>query len=676
MAPLTKALLIVALAGPVLAYESYEPYRDGRVRYLEAGAVLQRATESAAEEAVRNMPFLPGDRVWTDDWGRIEFQFADGTLLRLDRRSKLDYIAQEGDRVVLRVWSGAVQVRSLDAQGNGHLEIETPAGVVLVDEPGAYRVDVVGAETRLSVYDGEARIEGPEGRARVGPGERCYAVRGEAPEAPHPFDRSDEDSFSAWNQDRDAEDVWASGRREYLPEEVAPYAVDLESHGTWYFDVSVGHVWRPRVGPGWYPYREGRWIWTAFGWTWLPYEPWGWAPFHYGRWGFSDPLGWYWVPGPRWGPAWVAWSVGPRHVGWCPLGRQDRPIVLPHYRGRAVPRGSAAAPWTYVEHAHLRSQGLSRRFVAADQVPSSGLRTLDLPGQRLDHDLRVTDRPVARSRDGAVSRGLPRSGTVNHSPGDTVPELRRDPFTTIPIPRARAPRDGLHLTTGERATPSGDAPARAGARSAPAARPTDGRHQATRPTDRHSAPDSSVESGSRVRPGASEQDVLRRFFGPLTGRSEGGRSRSPEAVPRSDTRGPSVAGPRSRSADPERTSPREPRRSVPATTPPERKPGSSHLRSDGWRELRRYQSGSRTVSEPRPAERAPHTTSGWRSSEPRLRSVPSRLAPPSHPRSAPAQDHPRASSPPRVRRVEPRSQSQSAPRPKAAATRPSDKQRH
>ena len=72
-------------------------YDHGRVRLAEGGVTLQRATDTAAEEAQGNAPFLPGDRVWTDGGGRAEFQLPDGALLRLDRRSKLDYITHDGE---------------------------------------------------------------------------------------------------------------------------------------------------------------------------------------------------------------------------------------------------------------------------------------------------------------------------------------------------------------------------------------------------------------------------------------------------------------------------------------------------------------------------------------------------------------------------------------------------
>jgi ferric-dicitrate binding protein FerR (iron transport regulator) len=104
-------LALVALAAPAAAQEDY---RHGRIRYLEPGVTLQRGTETGAEEAVVNLPYLPGDRVWTDANGRAEFQFEGGALVRLDSRSKLDYAAHEEGRegrVVLRLWSGGLYLR-------------------------------------------------------------------------------------------------------------------------------------------------------------------------------------------------------------------------------------------------------------------------------------------------------------------------------------------------------------------------------------------------------------------------------------------------------------------------------------------------------------------------------------------------------------------------------------
>jgi hypothetical protein len=59
-------VVFLALMGLAVPGTAQEEYRHGRIRYLEPQVTLQRATETGAEEAVVNLPFLPGDRVWTD----------------------------------------------------------------------------------------------------------------------------------------------------------------------------------------------------------------------------------------------------------------------------------------------------------------------------------------------------------------------------------------------------------------------------------------------------------------------------------------------------------------------------------------------------------------------------------------------------------------------------------
>jgi ferric-dicitrate binding protein FerR (iron transport regulator) len=100
-------------------------YRHGRIFFVEPGVTLQRATEVSAEEALANLPFLPGDRVWTDTAGRTEFQFPDGSVVRLDRRSKLDYAGHEegtDERVVLRRRGASCGTRGAPVR------VETPPG--------------------------------------------------------------------------------------------------------------------------------------------------------------------------------------------------------------------------------------------------------------------------------------------------------------------------------------------------------------------------------------------------------------------------------------------------------------------------------------------------------------------------------------------------------------------
>ena len=422
-----------------------QSYRHGRVRHVEEGVSIQRATETGSEEATVNLPFLPGDRVWTDGGGRAEFQFAGGSLLRLDSASKLDYVAHDDgrdERIVLRLWSGALFLHLRDRR-DGPFEVETPGGVITTGNRGVLRIDVQSGETRVSVFEGEATLEGAQ-PIRVRAGERVYARRGEVEEGPTQFDRAEGDEFAEWDDGRQEQTAYAANRQEALPDDVAPYADELDRHGAWYYETEVGHVWRPYVAAGWQPYSNGRWTWSVFGWTWVPYESWGWAVSHYGRWGFTPALGWYWIPGATWAPAWVSWAVGGDYVGWCPLGYRDRPVLVydrPGYgtRGHAVARGAtsvAETPWIYLRRGDVGARDLTRRRVQLDGSAAQQVRILETAQARLTRDLAVTDAA-------AMARAVPRNTSSRPQMSDTVPEMRGDALTQIPIARRRGrPADG------------------------------------------------------------------------------------------------------------------------------------------------------------------------------------------------------------------------------------------
>ncbi len=433
----TLALAGAGLMDPARAAAEDEPFRHGYVRHVEAGVTLHRATEVSAEEALVNLPFLPGDRVWSDASGRAEFQFPGGTLVRLDSRSKLDYSGHEegqGERIVLRLWSGSLIVRARTADGV-RFEVETPAGTVELLEAAMVRLDVEAGEARVSVYRGAAVLDDGRARVRVEAGERTLARWGESAAVPEAFDIALDDDFALWDDAREAEARLAARSSEYLPAELDPYAGELERNGSWRFEASVGYVWAPRVASGWSPYTNGHWSWTPYGWTWIPYETWGWAPFHYGRWGLSASFGWYWAPGSAWGPGWVSWGVGGGYVGWCPLGWRDRPVYPWHGSfngGHAVPRRGGHGGWNVVREGDFGGRDVARRRVPLAGIEPGVLRVADSPSLRPTRDGRslLASNPAGR----AISR--------RPTPGDFVRELAVDNKTTIPSPWLRRGRDG------------------------------------------------------------------------------------------------------------------------------------------------------------------------------------------------------------------------------------------
>jgi len=627
-------LLLLGLAAMPAAAQDNDSH--GRVYDLEPGVMLQRATEAGAEEAVVNLPFLPGDRVWTDASGRADFQFPDGTRLRLDNRSKIDYAAHDegrDERISLRLWSGGMYLHVRGGRDRADYEIETPNGLIETQGEGVYRLDVDSGETRLTVYEGEATLDSGHRRVTVGAGMRSYARRGESPERPRAFDAEENDEFASWDQEREERETRTASSRRYLPEELDAYAPEFERNGTWYNETEVGYVWRPQVAVGWRPYTNGRWVWTAYGWTWVPGERWGWAASHYGRWGHSGGLGWYWIPGNTWGPAWVSWATGGGYVGWCPLGRYDRPVYQPRQYGYAGARGSVGSGWSFVRREEMSARDVARRRVETVPEGVVNVRIAESARVRPTRDLRELTE---------VNLAVPRAVRVKPTPGDSVLELQRDNQTQVGV--------GPLTPSGRRRNGSARNDEAAGdGRDRAVARPSDPRPETARPEPRHPTDVRSPGRSERVvsepggaaaregrppstnrdtdrgrdRGGESDREVLRPIFRPLSepGKAQGGDNSRTRDEDRARPWSGGVAPP-----DQTRTPPREdgysrPRESSP---PPRSEPRTASPRSEPRSEPREQA----PRSEPR--SQAPR-------SEPRSSSPPPRAsAPPPHASAPPA----------------------------------------
>jgi hypothetical protein len=613
-----KAALTLALGlsmGSLAALSSAQDFRfrDGRFLETLGGVTLQRADEASSDEAVRNMPFLPGDRVWTDDSGRAEIVFAEGEILWVAERSKVDSLGRGGreqdERLGLRVFAGSfgARVRS----GGPGFEFRAPGGSLTTAGAASFRVDVRAGETVVSVSEGEVLTDFAGERMTVRSGERIrYADQ--TVDGPFKYQRASVDSFDRWCEERSGElSRMASDRADSdnrLPDELDAYDDELGQNGEWVYDEPQGYVYVPRVASDWAPYTYGRWVYTLYGWTWVADEPWGFVTSHYGRWGYSSRIGWHWMPRTGFAGAWVGWSTPVGRwsdtIGWCALGFNDRPVgSFASYGsgGRAVPRGESrnaatGRGWSFTNRSDMGRASVHRNRV---EMPESEAQRAVVwnQGTAPDRQFRETrsgaDRRSGREGQGfgdavgAVSRGQDRSGGgrddgariyVRPSPGDSTPELRSDPTTTIPSPESRRGRTigqdgfkdeqnnqnnrrgrtrvyGSSVSMDETATPPASDPARQ--------RPVDRSGSASRPASTPVPTDESARAeGSRERP--TRDPLLSRFFRSITSPDRGTNR---ETSPRGDDGAVRRREPSSRDDSSTREStPRE--RSRPETTRP------------------------------------------------------------------------------------------------------------
>ena len=304
------------------------PVRLARFAYLQ-GEVTWREDENAAwSSASVNLPIRQGAQVWVPEHGRAEIQFDDGSILRLGSGALVTlqtlYSDAEGEFTEVKLSEGLASLRLRHEKSV--YQIDTPFVSVKTTGPSKIRVGA-GSAVEVAVRQGDATIEGSQGREDLHAGDYVYLADADASYEVRGLPGAD--SWEQWNTERDrALDVAASRpSSEYLPPNIALVQPNLDEYGTWRDDADYGHVWCPRVvETSWRPYYNGRWTWVEpFGWTWVSNEAWGWAPYHYGTW-VSRPYGWAWCPGPvtqYWSPAVVHFCEVDNRVAWCALSPSE-----------------------------------------------------------------------------------------------------------------------------------------------------------------------------------------------------------------------------------------------------------------------------------------------------------------------------------------------------------------
>jgi len=437
------AALVILGAGPESlasqADTSGPPGRVGRVAYLAGGVSLQVSGDTSWTTATINYPLSTGDRLYVDQGGRAEIEFG-GTTLRLSDATDATVTDLTDNLLQVGLATGTARLTVLALDAGDSLEIDTPAGPLVITAPGVYRVAISPDHGTIVAVDHGALTVG--GGADAVPVAEGHAVQlsGDDTLEVSDVDLPPETDFDRWAGDRDR-GLAASPTAQYVSPETPGYA-DLDAAGAWEPDETYGPVWYPAAVPvGWAPYRYGRWVWTErWGWTWVESEPWGYAPFHYGRWVHLR-RGWGWVPGPVvrrpcYAPALVVFvGVGDAGVqAWFPLG--PREPYNPWYHAGDRYRRRVNGPdidITVVDIERTRYRNRSLGFTAVSAATFRG----GVPVARRT----VTVRPTVIQRASIIPHPplMPTVVAMRGRPAPRPPVARYVTTVVRPIPIRRAP---------------------------------------------------------------------------------------------------------------------------------------------------------------------------------------------------------------------------------------------
>src|SRR5207245_10310930 len=121
-----------------------------RVRYLEGSLVLRRPGDAEVAQASINSPLAPGGSAWTEE-GRAEIELADGSVIRLDGGTRVDFRAlcdvnnnyEKTNLIALE--QGSLRIEASEPQGSDKVfQIDTDGGSVYLLSGGSFRIDAEG----------------------------------------------------------------------------------------------------------------------------------------------------------------------------------------------------------------------------------------------------------------------------------------------------------------------------------------------------------------------------------------------------------------------------------------------------------------------------------------------------------------------------------------------------
>jgi len=271
----------------------------------------------------RNMPVRELSWLRTEGSSRLEIELDDGSVVRLGPDSLAEFSdytrLSTGQRITLISLDHGIAYFTGAAEGNDSTVLAVPGAQVTVHQNVRLRLEARDPWSLIAAGDGVARYLSPTAEFDLTEGQMVK------------LDPAHPSRFFLYREVTPLEtDRWVDERDKVLSSTSSGAHVtglsyglaDLDAYGAWVNSADLGMVWKPKVAPGWTPFRSGRWQWyEGLGYTWIADDPWGWLPYHYGRWMQRRDTTWVWSPGESvvFKPGEVYWLKSAKFVGWGAL---------------------------------------------------------------------------------------------------------------------------------------------------------------------------------------------------------------------------------------------------------------------------------------------------------------------------------------------------------------------
>jgi hypothetical protein len=316
---LLTVFVVLFIQGNLLSAETGESIY-GHISYVDNDASVIRE-DKTEHKAVVNLPVAPGDQIVTSEKGRCELQFDNGTIIRLDKDSRLKVTTVLAPSLTSR-W----KITTLHLMRGGLYSMNTNynSEMFQIITPNAAFDLKKRATAFIRLKDsGDTIVFARRGKFKVMYGEDIDSLKTETIRADKGYTitadhhmRIDEGKrdvdFVGWNEyiNRNFKDLHFGISK--VPKKIYRYGKGLvywaekwsSLFGEWVYDDIFGYVWKPADEYfAWAsrPFFHANFTYVNGQMFIVPQQPWGWAPAHMGTWVWMK-WGWTWVPGNAFSP--------------------------------------------------------------------------------------------------------------------------------------------------------------------------------------------------------------------------------------------------------------------------------------------------------------------------------------------------------------------------------------
>jgi hypothetical protein len=317
-------LFFVFTAFILFANQVYENPHYGHITLLK-GKVTVKRLDGGINNAKLNFPIAAGDLIITGKDAHCELQFDNGTIIRLDKDTKLkvNLISAKSllssKKITTLFMESGVIYSIVNTYNRELFEVQTDNATVLMHKNStniiAYKPK--SGDTMLFVKRGQSKIKyGKDVKhLKTKKIKKRQAIKISKDSKLLQSDVIEFNDFLLWNKKiNDNFDKLHHGKS-VIPKVIYRYSPGIvkfaerwsTQYGKWVYDKIFGYVWvptdesfhykRPFVFADYYTVNGKLFI--------VPQQEWGWIPAHLGTWHWSKERGWVWIPGSVFKESWI-----------------------------------------------------------------------------------------------------------------------------------------------------------------------------------------------------------------------------------------------------------------------------------------------------------------------------------------------------------------------------------